>query len=148
LSYTAFTAIDAADFSLAADFMDCRAALAEIRRTYDNKSFSELETAIVRALYVLDRTKEKAAELGRQIYHPDEAFREPAQRYPHPLATVPIENCFCAGCAELVLLGIRGHGTECMNTPADESCGHCWHEQHGHAFQRSRASPTVIMPSA
>jgi len=49
VSYTPFTATDAADFSLAADFMDCRAALAEIRRTYDNKSFSELETAGRRA---------------------------------------------------------------------------------------------------
>jgi hypothetical protein len=38
VSYTPFTATDAADFSLAADFLDCHAALAEVRRTYNNDS--------------------------------------------------------------------------------------------------------------
>jgi hypothetical protein len=133
VSYTPFTATDAADFSLAADFLDCRAALAEVRRTHDNDSRDALYTAVERALYVLVRTEERAADLGRQVYHADGASREHAQRYPHPLAMVPIENCFCAGCSELVVMVICWHGKQCMDTPADDSCGHCWHEQHGHA---------------
>jgi hypothetical protein len=56
--------------------------------------------------------------MGRQIYHADEASRERAQRYPHPLANVPIENCSCAGCNELVLMGICWHGKQGMDTPS------------------------------
>jgi hypothetical protein len=100
VSYTPRTAIDAADLSLAADFVICRAALVEVIATYRDGASYELPTVVERACYVLARTEETAAELGRQIYRIDEASREPAQRYPHPLAEAPIEDCLCAGCAD------------------------------------------------
>jgi len=34
-------------------------------------------------------------------------------------------------------MGICWHGDQCMGIPADESCGHCGQERHGHACPES-----------
>ena len=67
MSYTPFTATDAADLSLAADFVVCRAALAEVVATYRDGTSYELPAAVERAGYLLARTEEKAADLGRDL---------------------------------------------------------------------------------